>query len=64
MKTIPEYHPQMIVNIRAFMDRVPVTGVAEARELGKCADLLEAIISGHYTVASAVQIDGPSEANP
>ncbi len=50
MKTIPEYHPQMVVNIRAFMDRVPVTGVQEARELSKCAQLLEAIIAGHYTI--------------
>lgn len=53
-KIIPEYHPQMMVNIRAFMDRVPVTGVAEARELNKCAELLEAIIAGNYTVSIAV----------
>jgi hypothetical protein len=50
-KTVPPYHPQVIVNTRKFkfLERVTANGVAEARELTRCAELLEAIADGHYT---------------
>lgn len=49
-KIVPEYHPQMIVNTRAFLDRVQTQGVSEAKELARCAELLEAVIEGNYHV--------------
>lgn len=60
-RMVPDYHPQIIVNARRFLDRVPVTGAAEARELSKCADLLEAIISGLYTVTDGENTIGTGD---
>jgi hypothetical protein len=40
------YHPQTLRNARAFLDRVQTQGVAEARELARCAELLELIAIG------------------
>lgn len=50
-KTVPPYHPQVIMNTRNFLERVTANGVAEARELARCAELLEAIADGHYSVS-------------
>jgi len=52
-KIIPEYHPQIASNARAFMDRVQVQGVNEARELVRSADFLEALLADQYIIVPA-----------
>lgn len=56
-KVVPDYHPQIANNTRAFLDRVSVQGVNEARELVRSADFLEALVDGTYHIVSAPMPD-------
>lgn len=52
-KIIPDYHPQVIVNILSLLERVQTQGIAEAKEFSRCADFLQALSDGHYSIVSA-----------
>lgn len=59
------YNVQIILNTRAFLDRVTTTGVAEAHALTECAKLMQAIIDGHYVVTEPIEADPKaSETDP